>query len=525
MRRILTIWCPDWPVVAAGRHDEPAIVLHANRVVARSAMAAADGVEIGQRRRTAQRRCPDAVLLDHDLDRDALAFEPAARAVGRFSPRVDVVAPGLLCLDARGPSRYFGGDAGLTASLGESLRDAVPGIVAGVGCADGRFASAVAAHRAADLGRPLVVPPGGSPTFLAPLSTRWLDTVHQHEQAEQGDTAGFVDLVARLGVTRLGGLVALDARDLLARFGEIGVWARRLAAGDDDRPPNATDPPPDWQVEHVFDDPIEQMATVVFTAKSLADHLAATLSANGATCTRLVVIAETDHGERSERAWYRATGLSAAAMVERVRWQLDGWAEQPGEISAGIVLVRLIPHEIRRDDGEQHGLWGGRSEADDRALRAVTRLIGLVGDAGVLVPAWNGGRLPGERYHWVPAAGTDLTEPADRLAGAADADVPWPGALPAPSPTVVPTEPQPVDVTDEIERPILVDGRGTVSAAPHRLGQRRITAWAGPWPVDQRWWSSDRHRRLARFQVVLDDGQAHLLMVEQQRWWIAGTYS
>jgi protein ImuB len=111
----------------------------------------------------------------------------------------------------------------------------------------------------------------------------------------------------------------------------------------------------------------------------------------------------------------------------------------------------------------------------------------------------------------------------ERLAGAGD--VPWPGSLPCPSPTVVPAEPQPVDVTDEIERPIVVDGRGSVSAPPHRLGRHRITAWAGPWPVDQRWWTGDRHRRLARFQVVLDDGRAHLLVVEQQRWWLIATYS
>ncbi len=524
MRRVLTVWCPDWPVVASGRHREPAAVLHANRVIARSVAAAEEGVEIGQRRRIAQRRCPDMVLLDHDPDRDALAFEPVVRTVGEFTPRVDVVAPGLLCLDARGPSRYFGGDTTLMHRLGESLQAAVPGIVAGLGCADGRFASAVAARRAADLGRPLVVPPGGSAAFLAPLSTRWLDMVHQQDRApdDTRDMAGFVDLVARLGVTRLGALAAMDRRDLLARFGEVGVWAHRLAGGDDDRPPNATDPPPDWQVEHLYDEPVDQMPTVVFTAKTLADRLAATLAANGATCTRLVVVAETDHGERTERAWYRPTGLSAPAMVERVRWQLDGWAEQPGAISAGIVLVRLIPHEIRSDNGEQYGLWGGRSEADDRALRAVTRLVGLVGDTGVLVPAWNGGRLPAERYRWVPAATADLTEPAERLAAG---DVPWPGSLPCPSPTVVPAEPQPVDVTDEIERPIVVDGRGSVSAAPHRLGRHHITAWGGPWPVDQRWWSGDRHRRLARFQVVLDDGRAHLLVVEQQRWWLVATYS
>src|SRR5262245_65824491 len=118
-RRMVTVWCPDWPVTAAAvAPDVPAMVLRANRVVARAQAAAAEGVEIGQRRRVAQQRCPDAVLLDHDPDRDARAFEPVVAAVSRrFAPRLEVVEPGWLCLAARGPSRYFGGDERLAEQL------------------------------------------------------------------------------------------------------------------------------------------------------------------------------------------------------------------------------------------------------------------------------------------------------------------------------------------------------------------------------------------------------------------------
>ena len=79
------------------------------------------GSTIGQRRRQAQQCCPDVALLDHDPDRDARAFEPVVRAIGRFAPRLEVVEPGWLCLAARGPSRYFGGDE----ALAEQLVDAV----------------------------------------------------------------------------------------------------------------------------------------------------------------------------------------------------------------------------------------------------------------------------------------------------------------------------------------------------------------------------------------------------------------
>jgi protein ImuB len=94
---------------------------------------------------------------------------------------------------------------------------------------------------------------------------------------------------------------------------------------------------------------------------------------------------------------------------------------------------------------------------------------------------------------------------------------------------VVLDEAQPVEVFDAHGRPVGVTGRGEVSAAPATLvcgGKRhQIVAWAGPWPVEQRWWTPDRGRRLARFQIVTDRDVAHLIGVEQQCWSILATYS
>jgi len=179
MKRVVTVWWPDWPVVAAGASAGPAIVLRANRVVARSPSTAAEGVAIGQRRRIAQQRCPEAVILDHDPARDARAFEPVVRAVAAFTPRVEQVEPGWLSLDARGPSRYFGGDEAFAGRVAAAAVDAVGpmggGTGVGVGIADGCFAAAVAARRSAGRGgRPVIVPAGATPAFLAPLPVAWL---------------------------------------------------------------------------------------------------------------------------------------------------------------------------------------------------------------------------------------------------------------------------------------------------------------------------------------------------------------
>jgi protein ImuB len=51
-----------------------------------------------------------------------------------------------------------------------------------------------------------------------------------------------------------------------------------------------------------------------------------------------------------------------------------------------------------------------------------------------------------------------------------------------------------------------------------------IAGWAGPWPVDERWWAPAEARRRARFQVVLDDGRALLLSLASGHWAIEAIY-
>jgi len=541
--RMVTVWLPDWPVVAAGFDGNlPAAVMSANRVVARTAAAAAEGVVIGQRRRQAQRRCPEIELVDHDPARDAREFEPVVRAVAEVSPRLDVIEPGWVSLAARGPSKYFGGDAAVAEHLQHVVAEVGVVVRVGVGVADGRFSSSVAARLSVRRDSPVVVEPEQSPAFCASLPIGWLQTLGESEPE-------MIDLFTRLGLRRLGDLAALDPADVLGRFGHPGVHAHRLAAGADVRPSSTTDPAPERRLDQVFNDPVAQASAVVFVAKQLADELGQSLSATGRVCTRLVVELETEHGERSERSWYRSAGLNAPAMVERVRWQLDAWVNLPRgsehEITGGIALIRLTPDEVRADVGSQLGLWGGQSEADRQAARTIARLTSMTSDDAVTVPVWNGGRLPADRYRWVPASNVDLDGRARAVSSAGTGSGPsgpWPGALPAPSPSTVFADPHPAEVLDDVGQPVQVSGRGVVSAPPAqfrlmsgdeasgwRPGRTHdITAWAGPWPIDERWWEPEGHRRLARFQVITEDPagdqRGYLVVAEHRRWWVAALY-
>jgi protein ImuB len=76
---------------------------------------------------------------------------------------------------------------------------------------------------------------------------------------------------------------------------------------------------------------------------------------------------------------------------------------------------------------------------------------------------------------------------------------------------------------------LAVSGRGALSAAPARLSVtggpwQEVVAWAGPWPLEERWWDAARHRRRARLQLVTAAGHAHLVEVEAGSWRVSATY-
>jgi protein ImuB len=525
--RTLVVWCPDWPVVATALPPTAAAaVMSGGRVLACSGPARAEGVEVGLRRRQAESRCPSLVVVDHDPGADARAFEPVAAAVASFTPRVEITRAGMCSVATRGPSRYFGGDAVLAARVAGAV-DAVlgPAGPCRVGVADGPFA----AEQAARLGRG-IVPRGASAAFLAPLPVTTLESAVD-------EAAPLADLWGRLGIATLGQLAALPPAAVIARFGPDGAAAHRLARGLDERPLTARTPPPDLAVSAELDPPVESVETAAFVAKSLADGLCARLGELGLAATCVGIEAETDHGERLCRVWRHHGGLSATALAQRVRWQLEGWlsggdghqgpqtTEAP---TAGITLLRLVPDEIGPDRGSQGGFWGDDGAGAERAGRALARLQGMLGPESVAIAVVGGARGPAERAHLVPwgdAGPGRVTSGRPQVREVP----PWPGGLPPPAPASVHRRPPAAEVVDAGGSPVGVTGRGGPTGAPRWMAVAGgpwvdVAAWAGPWPLDERWWDHRAHRRRARWQVVTTAGAAYLLVVESGRWSVEATY-
>jgi protein ImuB len=529
--RVIVVWCPAWPVMAAGMAagltpDVPAAVVAANRVVACSAPAWTDGVRGGMRRREAQERCPELVLLPADPGRDARLFEPVVAAVEELAPGVDVIRPGLVAVPAQGPISYFGD----VQAVAERLIDRVAArarVECQVGAADGLFAAMLAAHRG------VVVPPGGSPEFLAPLSIAELDQpMERWDGRSRSGRAELVDLFRRLGIRTLGAFAAIPERDVASRFGADAVIAHRLARGLSAGQLARRRPPPDLAVAQVLDPPAERIDTAAFAAKAPAELLHSRLSSHGLACVRLAIQAETEHGEMLSRVWRCAEPLTFTGLLDRVRWQLDGWLRAgggAGRSGGGLRLLRLVPEEVIDGPALQLGLWAGAdgSPAEaERAARALLRVQGLLGPEGLFTVMLGGGRGAGDQVRWVPWGDEPVPE--------VDPDAPWPGRLPAPFPATVPRKPLAAAVFDETGAEVGVTGRRHLTANPHRISVnggpfRQVRAWAGPWLAVERWWADGDEHRLARLQVLVpgqqdDTDDAFLLLRERGQWLVEGIY-
>lgn len=542
---MMAIWCPDWPVTAAaptGGSDGPIstaeqalAVVTANHVVACSYPARRAGVRRGMRRREAQSRCPDLVVLPRDEVAEARAFEPVVAAIESIAPGVEITRPGLAVIGAKGPTRYFGSETAVVHALSRRVSELSADVL--IGAADGSFAAEQAARRA------VLVPPGESASFLADLP---IQTVDEPE---------LVDLLVRLGIRTLGAFAALPARDVLARFGPTGAWVHRQCGGRDARPLAARPPAAEHTLDLVFEPPLERIDAVAFSARTTAERFVTGLLAYGLACTCFELIARTENGEETVRRWRHASVLSAVDVLDRIRWQLEGWlrgdavdtvdtgAGPPGpggrdrrsppepvtagRPSGGVSLLRLVPIHCVPTGAHQQSLWSGPGAGDERAHRALARVQTLLGHGSVLSPVLDGGRDPRERTRLVPWGDDPVPERGPER--------PWPGRLPAPAPSVLLDPPREIQVLDDAGRPVLITARGGVPMPPARLSLGTespvpVTAWAGPWPVDDSWWTprtaapaapaaspasaSAPPRRRARFQLVDLRGRAYLVTCE-----------
>jgi protein ImuB len=515
--RVLVLACPYWPLLAAGiRPDVPAAVVEANRVTVSSPGAEALGIRIGLRRREAQSSCPSLLILSPDPGREAREFERVLGALEGFTPAIEILRPGVCLFATGGCVRYFEGEENLAQLVAATVSAKVgqQGCF-GLGVADGLFAASVAARQSLRTSRPVIAPDGRASTFLAPLPVTLLNRPE------------LADLLLRLGIRTLGQFAALPSRDVIARFGPDGLAAHRQTSGLDEHLFSPRSHPPVLELTEELDPPVERTDIAVFACKGLADQLVLRLEDEGLACNKLIIEAVTEDGETLSRNWRLDGGFSTGAIAERIRWQLEGWLMGSEERSSGSALVklRLVPEDLTTERGMQLSFWGGQTEPGRRAARGIARLQGLLGPEAVVVPEFKGGRGPQDRFCLVPADGVDLL---NRSTPPLMPDSPWPGVIPPPSPALVFGDRKNVQLLGPSGKALeVVGGRLSDAIDSIRVGAGRpmpVTAWAGPWPVEERWWDKAARRELVRLQLTCPDNRAYLIAFERGRWWLEASY-
>ncbi|WP_026162066.1 DNA polymerase Y family protein [Corynebacterium ulceribovis] len=553
--RVVALWFPDWParaaILAAGLAPRtPVAVIKHNKVVACTAEARAAGVRRGMRRRHAQAACPELTLCDADPERSAQEFEPVVQAMGDVAASIEIMRPGLAVIDGGGPTNYHGSEDTALEMLLDAA--ALAGVDCHIGVADELVTAVLAARRAQ------LVPPGQSAQFLAQLPIADLAA-----EAALGCPADFVESLRQLGVRRVADFVALPRRDVASRFGDVGLRWHQLAAGEGERRVSPSEVATALAVSRRLDEPLLSTDEAAFLGRQLAIELHEALRGSGLACLRLAVRAEFSDGTEVQRVWRCTEPLREQDTADRVRWQLDGWlsarsiaqgavtdasgvagasgvggasgadhdaaADFDVDAADGIIRLTIDPVETAPAGSVRPGLWGRTDEAEERAQRVLVRVQSLLGPEAVRRPIRAGGRSLSEQIRLVPVG-----EEPDNIP---DPDAEWAGALPAPLPAVLnltsgPSRAHPAAQTTVLDaggNPVHVTGRALLSAEPATFNwgqhQWEITGWAGPWPVDERWWANNR--RYARMQVAVDTAtgpQAFILLCYRGKWRIEAAY-
>lgn len=457
-----------------------------------------------------------------------------AQSLAEIVALSEVVDDHHVLFGMKGPVRFFGGEEEVVRRVVRLCRH--DGIDVGVGVADSRLAAMWAASMAQPVHR---VPVDGTATFLAPLPVSDLARF-----AHVGSDT--LSLLSRLGLGTLGAVAGVPRASLSDRFGPDGDALAVLCAGGDVHLPRFDAPPDAEVVVCEFDDPLDDLDAVL---RGIADALHRLIEDHvhrGLVVCRIAVSFVTEHDDICARVWYHPEGFGAGALVERVRGQLEAWSAVRstsfGALTAGVSRIVLEVHDTAPRRAHQPGLWGGRSEADRAAHRAVARVRSLVGDQRVTVPEWRGGRDPLHQYVATSVALVDIEDPAAarrRVTPGEMHPARWNGVLAGLAPSVRVDPPVGVEVLDSHGRPVAVNGRHLLTAVPCRVTVQgaswSILQWWGPWPVEERWWDPARRRRVAHVQCIVSSGlpqpesrsrneEAWLLSLEQHAWWLVGTY-
>ncbi|HVT03866.1 MAG TPA: DNA polymerase Y family protein [Thermoanaerobaculia bacterium] len=482
MPRIACFHVPLFPLAARLRSEpdllREAVVITAGNgssahVIAATRRARKSGIHVGQSLPQARAILPKVIARGCDAECERSAQEALLEVAERFSPKVEDAGEGVIFIDVTGMEIHWSeskSECNVGAAeqrLGAAAIQAVAGI--GLPARIGIASSKLAAKIASELPQsPTIVPHGGERAFLAPLPLSRLSP-----EMEIATT------LTRWGLGSIGDLAGLPEGEIASRLGDIGRELHWSARGIDPRPLIPR------QVPQVFEEGMDlewalvALEPFLFVANGAFDRLSKRLENHGLACTRLEITLRLEPEGFYHRAIeFPAPTRDVKTMLTLMRLDLE--ANPPGAPVSGFTFV-AHPDKPRR---AQLTLFGPPALAPDKLASTIARIGSMIGPDRIGTPlstdAWRPERFAIASFD--PPPPPDIRRKPRRARGLLAVRVLRPAVelevIVEETPKMKLTSIRsvsPVQVPDR--KPLMIDGS--------------IRVAAGPWTLEEGWWSDD----------------------------------
>jgi protein ImuB len=514
--RVLCAWLPQWPVqrLRSARPElkRRALALHAPlrgcpRIVASSSPALAPGMTL-----TDAAAIAPIHFEAHDPLADWGALVKLAAACEEFSPTVGVDPPDNLCLNVTGLGPLFGGEEALARQASRAL--ARQGVAARIAIADTLGAAWALAHFGGEdfsgEAIPIIISPGQTVAALAPLPIAALRLADE------------IEILAELGIERIGQLAAAPREALAARFGPRLLLRLDQATGAAAEPIVSHRPPPDIVAEIALEFSTDDRLAIDALLSRLVERVAADLAQRGEGAIRLECCLRCESGEPVLAAvgLFRASA-AAKHLLELARLRLERVA-----LPAPLVGMRLAVLTAARLQSHQQELFeSSRRDGRREVGLLVDRLSNRLGREAVARALPQADAQPELAFRYEPLAGA---APREKGREKGDRHIllarhrkmsqsPASRWKLLPRPTRLEAEPIRLEVVSVIPGgpPIQFHFHG-----PHRVAQ----AW-GPERIQTGWWRGEYVQR-DYYRVETTAGRRFWLFrrLADGAWFLHGTF-
>ena len=321
-------------------------------ILALSAEARLAGLKRGMPVRTAQRLCPDLIVLPPNPRLYARASRALHQILRIYAPAIEPRGYGHAFLDLTGTGRLFGPPQDVAARLRREVRQQL-GLAISVGIATNKLVSQVAikADRRATGQRGsdeslLYVPAGNERGFLAPQSLEVMPELDSRVRAQLEDYQ--LDLI--------GEVAAIPESALCAVFGREGRRLRARAQGIDPRPVLPPERQSEFQATHTLTTDTNDLGVLFPLLRLLTERLGRRLRQRRLTAGQLRV-----HATYADyTTGFRAVPLHSAALDAEL-WEAARRAfvlantKRLAVRAVALTLDRLMEEEAQLE------LWGGKT--------------------------------------------------------------------------------------------------------------------------------------------------------------------